>query len=42
MVRQGGILNCRTGEPGSNLVFSLYSLLFCFGSDSIYAVDPVT
>ena len=39
MVRLVGILNCRTVEPGSNLdggaVFSFYSLLFCYGLDSI-------
>ena len=47
MVRQVGILYCRTVGPGSNLdgvvgSYFFYSLLSCYGSDGIYAVDPVT
>ena len=47
MVRQVGILYCRAVGPGSNLdgvaeFFIFYSLLFCYGSDGIYAIDPVT
>ena len=47
MVRQVGMLYCRAVGPGSNLdggagIFFFYSLLFCFGLDGIYAVDPVT
>ena len=46
MVRQVGKLYCRAVGPGSNLDggagFFIYSLLFCYGLDGIYAVDPVT
>ena len=45
MVRQVGILYCRAVGPGSNLVVLLllfFLLLFCYGSDGIYAVDPFT
>ena len=47
MVRQVGILYCRAVGLGSNLdgvagFYFFHSLLFCYGSDGIYAVDPVT
>ena len=44
MVRQVGRLYCRAVEHGSNLdgVVGFFLLLFCYGSDGIYAVDPVT
>ena len=49
MVRQVGILYCRAVGPGSNLdggavffQYFFYSLLFCYGSDGIYAIDPLT
>ena len=46
MVRQVGVLNCTAVGPGSNLdggaVFFFYSLLFCYGSDGIYVIGPLT
>ena len=46
MVRQVGILNCRAVGPESNLDggarYFFYSLLFCYGLDGIYAIDPLT
>ena len=47
MVRQVGILYCRAVGSGSNLdgaaaFYFFYLLLFCYGADGIYAVDPVT
>ena len=40
MVRQVGVLNCTAVAGGAG--FSFYSLLFCYGSDGIYAIDPLT
>ena len=45
MVRQVGVLNCTAVGPGSNLdggAGYFFSLLFCYGSDGIYAIDPLT
>ena len=46
MVRQVGILYCRQSDPDRISIgwrdFSFFLLLFCYASDGIYAVDPVT